>query len=106
MTRRTKVALSAAMLPIAVIVGLNTIFYRPFESPLERAYRLCRQCSDLERAEVDDQIQTVRLAPGTRTDKLRLFRDPFDNPDDAKACTPCTEAILDAAGFVPDPMLR
>lgn len=97
MTHRVRIALSAAMIPVALIVGLNTLFYKPFESPTQRAYRLCRQCSDLEPAEVDDQILTVRLAPGTREDKLRLFIDQFDNPDDAMACTPCTEAILDAA---------
>ena len=96
MTRRVKVALSAAMIPRAVIVGVSTLFYKPFETPLERAYQLCRECADLEPAEVDDQILTVRLAPGTREDKLRLFREQFDDPADAEACEPCASAMLDA----------
>ena len=97
MTRRVKVALSAAMLPIAVIVGVNTIFYRPFKSPTQRAYRLCRECADLSPAEVDDQINMVRSETGTREDKLRLFYDQFDDRADAEYCEPCAEAILDAS---------
>ncbi len=97
MTRRVKVALSAAFLPVAVIVGLNTIFYRPFETPTQRAYRACAECSDLSPAEVDGLIITVRLAPGSRADKLRLFVDQFEDEGAAERCTPCTEAVLDAA---------
>ena len=96
MTRRTKVALSAAMIPIAVVAGRWLRWSRPWESPTQRAYRVCRQCSDLEPTEVDDQIIAVRLAPGTREDKLRLFREQFDDPADAEACEPCAEAVLDA----------
>ena len=103
MTRRVKVALSAALLPIALIVGLNTIFYRPFESPTDRAYRLCRECADLSPAEVDDQILTVRSAPGTRADKLRQFYGQFNDPADAKDCAPCTQAILNAADRMNQP---
>ena len=102
MTRRVKVALSAVAIPFVLAAGLSPIFYRPFETPTQRACRLCRQCADLEPAEVDEQIAAARLAPGTREDKLQLFIDQFDDPDDAKACTPCTEAILYAAGPMED----
>lgn len=97
MTHRVRVVLSVALLPVALIVGVNTIFYRPFESPRQRAYRLCLACADLEPVEVDDQIIKARSAPGTREHQLRLFVELFDDPADAKACTPCTEAVLDAA---------
>lgn len=97
MKRRTRVALSAALIPVAFAAGLWLRSARPWESLTQRAHRLCHECADLEPAEVDRQIDTVRLAPGSREDKLRLFVGQFDNPDDAKACTPCTEAILDAA---------
>ena len=97
MTRRVKVALSAAAIPVAVAAGLSTVFYRPYETSLERAYRLCAECSDLEPAEVDGLINTVRTAPGTRADKLRMFVDQFESATVAEYCTPCTTAILDAA---------
>ena len=96
MTRRTKVALSAAMIPIAVVAGLWLRWSRPWESPTMHAYRVCAECSDLSPDEVDRQIDTVRLAPGTREDKLRLFRGQFDDPADAEACEPCASAVLDA----------
>ena len=97
MTRRVKTILSAALIPIAVAAGLCLRWSRPWESPTQRAYRLCRQCSDLGPAEVDDLVETVRMAPGTRADKLRLFVDQFDDEADATYCEPCTEAVLDAA---------
>ena len=97
MTRRVKVALSAAMIPIALAVGLWLRWSRPWESPTLRAYRVCAECADFSPDEVDHQIATVRSAPGTRADKLRLFLVQFDDPADAEDCVPCTEAVLDAA---------
>ena len=67
------------------------------------AYRVCAECADLEPAEVDRQNDTVRSAPGTREDKLLLFREQFDDPANAEACEPCTEAILDAADRMNQP---
>ena len=97
MTHRVKVVLSAVAIPIVLAAGLSPIFYRPFETPTQRAYRLCRQCADLDPTEVDDQILTVRSAPGSRADKLRLFIVQYDDPPDAEDCAPCAEAVLDAA---------
>ena len=97
MTRRVKVALSAAAIPVVLAAGLSPIFYKPFKSPTGLAYQLCAECADLSPAEVDDQINAVRSAPGTREDKLRLFLDQFDDPADAEDCARCAEAVLDAS---------
>ena len=96
MNRRVKVALSAAAIPIAVVVGLNTIYYRPFESPTQRAYRLCGECG-WARNEIDWLIDANRYSTLTREQSLELFRDQFDDEMDAEYCAPCTTAILDAA---------
>ena len=97
MTHRSRVILSAAAIPVVLAVGLSPIFYKPFVSPTQRAYRVCAQCADLEPDEVDRQIDAVRSAPGSRADKLRLFIVQYDDPADAKDCAPCAEAVLDAA---------
>ena len=96
MTHRVKVVLSAAAIPVVLAVGLSPIFYRPFETPTQRAYRLCRQCSDLEPDEVDGLIDANKHSTLTREQSLELFRDQFDDEDDATFCDPCTTAILDA----------
>ena len=58
---------------------------------------MCAECADLEPDEVDELIATVRSAPGTRADKLRLFIGQFDDPRNAEYCEPCAKAVLDTA---------
>ena len=45
---------------------------------------------------MDCLIVTVRLAPGTREDKLRLLLDQFDDESDAEKCELCVGAIIGA----------
>ena len=105
MTRRKRIAMSAAMILVALAValylrwsaGLYPRWAKQCETPTMRAYNMCARCAGLRPDEVDGLIDTGRTAPGTREDKLRLFSDQFDDPVDAKLCAPCTEAILDAA---------
>ena len=97
MNHRVKVALSAAAIPIVLLFGLSTIFYRPWESATQRAYRLCYRCSDLEPDEVDDLIDANIHSTLTREQSMALFQDQFDDEADAEFCASCVEAVLDAA---------
>ena len=89
--------LSAALIPVAFALGLWLRCTRPWESPVERAYRVCRECADLPQEEVDRLIETIRVSPGSREDKLDVFLRLFVDPADADVCEPRAEAVLDAA---------
>ena len=54
---------------------------RPWESPIDRAYRLCGECG-LPSSEVDGLLGIMRENPTTRADKLEEFRKLFDDPLD------------------------
>jgi len=70
------------------------------ESPLDRAYRLCRQCG-LEPGDVDTLIDNSRHAKLTREERIRLFEDTYVDPSKRERvrglCLPCVKAVLDAA---------
>ena len=85
------------MLPILFVVSGWLIVARPWESPMERAYRVCSECG-ISNIEVAWLIGVMRESPKTREEKLEAFRVRFADPDDLTWCEPCAEAVLDAAG--------
>ena len=90
MTNRVKAALSAVMIPVAFAAGWYLRWTRPWETSTDRAYRLCRLCSDLSRDEVNWLIDANTRSTLTREQSLSLFQDQFDNEADATSCAPCT----------------
>lgn len=76
--------LADTLIPLALGAGLWFRWTRPWESPIERAYRLCQECSDLLPFEVDDLIGTMRASPVTRYEKLQAFRPQYTVPTDAE----------------------
>lgn len=85
------------MLSVLSAVSGWLFLARPWESPTERAHRLCTECG-LSTAEVTWLIGVMQESPKTRTELLEEFRVRFDDPDDLAWCEPCAEAVLDAAG--------
>ncbi len=80
---------------------------RPWESPIDRAYRLCGECG-LPSSEVDWLIGVMRDNPKTRAEKLEDFRKLFNDSLDLEFCEPCAEGVLDAAttGSIPVEVYR
>ncbi len=72
------------------------MFARPFESPRNKALRLCGECG-LDVAEIDQLIDDVQHSTLSRAENLALFRQPFERPADADFCQDCAVAVLDAA---------
>lgn len=95
MTRRTKVILAALCLPAALALGLAIRWTRPWESPGQRAVRICRECG-LSVPDIEGLIKTMRSSPGSREEKLRALCATFPDRADAEPCVPCSEAVLDA----------
>ncbi len=85
----------AGLLPVMFAVSGWMFLARPWESPVDRAYRLCGECG-LPSSEVDGLIGVMRENPKTRAEKLEEFRRLFDDPLDLEYCEPCAEAVLDA----------
>ncbi len=88
------------MLPVIFAISGCMFLARPWESPVDRAYRLCGECG-LPSSEADGLIGIMRENPKTRVEKLEEFRKLFDDPLDLEYCEPCAEAVLDAAGNGP-----
>ena len=87
-----------------IILGLVTLafvvvgtVYRAhlWESPKERAHRLCDGCG-LSWAELENLIDDIR-GPSFRDTKLRHSRAAFDDPEQAEPWESCGEAQVDAA---------
>jgi len=97
MTDRTKVTISALCLPVALGLGLAVRWTRSWDSPNQRAIRLCREC-DLAAAETQGLVEAMRGAPATREVKLAEFYATFPDRAAAEPRKPCAEAVLDAAG--------
>lgn len=85
------------MLPVMFAVSGWLFLTRPWEAPIDRAYRLCGECG-LEAAKKDWLIGVMRENPKTRAKKLKEFRTLFDDPLDLESCEPCAAAVLDAGG--------
>ncbi len=65
------------MFLLAFGVGVWIVFARPFESPRDKALRLCGECG-LGVAEIDGLIDTMRHTTLTRAENLALFREQFE----------------------------
>ena len=85
------------MLAVVFAVSGWLFLARPWESLVDRAYRLCGECG-LPSTEVDWMIGVMRENPKTRAEKLEEFHILFDNVLRPEYCEPCAEAVLDAAG--------
>lgn len=96
MTKRSRTILAAALIPVAFCTGLWLRYTRPWESPIERAHRLCRECG-LDDDEIDRLIDTKRHAGLMREQELDLFYTTFEDRADAELCKTCAEAVLDEA---------
>ncbi|MHC4698764.1 MAG: hypothetical protein ACYTFA_18700 [Planctomycetota bacterium] len=74
------------------------IFDKGTETPTQRAYKECRPCG-LAESEIDELIDTRRHSTVSREESIELFESTF-SPDETgpEDCTPCLEAVLDAAG--------
>ncbi len=97
MTNRTTLTISALCLPVALALGMTFRSTRPWESPDQRAVRVCRQCG-LADAKIECLIDTMRDSPASREKKLEAFYATFPKRAHAEPCLPCVEAVLDAAG--------
>ena len=76
------------------------VFARPFESPRDKALRLCGECG-LDPAEIDGLIDDMRHSTLTRAENLALFRAQYERAADADFCQDCAVEVLDAAGISP-----
>ena len=73
------------------------VLARPFESPRDKALRLCGECG-LDVAEIDQLIDDVQHSTLSRAENLALFRQQFERVSDADYCEDCAVAVLDAGG--------
>lgn len=64
-------------------------------TPTDVAYRICGACG-LDIAEVDQLIDDMRHSTLSREQNLDLFRDTFEQREDAEFCIDCAQAVLDA----------
>lgn len=84
---------------IVTVAAVAVWAWGRWESPKQRAYRICAECADLTPPDVDGLIAAVRLSNRTREQNLELYhRGTFAALGDAADCEPCALAVLDAAG--------
>ncbi len=99
--RRTKpisVFAAVTLIPSAFLAGLWLRNVRPWETPVERAHRLCIACG-LADSEVDRMIDDAGHSTLDRAGLLELWEGTFTEADLHKVlCRPCTLAVLDAGG--------
>lgn len=98
--RRTKpitVIVAAALIPTALIAGRWLRSARPWETPVDRAHRLCAGCG-LKAGEVDRMIDDAAHSTLDREGMVKLWEATFSEADTHKElCKPRREAVLDAA---------
>ncbi len=95
MGKRFRQALACLFL-LTFGVGVWVVFARPFESPRDKALRLCGECG-LDVDEIDWLIDTMRHSTLTRAENLSLFRAQYEREADADFCEDCAVAVMDAA---------
>ncbi len=86
----------ACLFLLAFGVGVWIVFARPFESPRDKALRLCGECG-LDVAEIDWLIDGSRHTTLTRAENLALFRAQYERAADTDFCQDCAVAVMDAA---------
>lgn len=93
--RRIKLFAVFALVIIAWPAG-RWVKSRPWESPIKRAYRLCGDCG-LAPDEIGRLITELEGTTLTPEQAVELYREKFDEPEDAELCAPCAEAVVEAA---------
>ena len=94
MARRIPQALACLFLQ-TFAVGVWIVLARPFESPRDKALRMCSGCG-LDVDEVDGLIDGARHTTLTRAENLALFRKQYEREAEADYCQDCAVAVLDA----------
>ncbi len=94
--RRIILALAIFAVVVAWPTGRWVRNARPWESPTQRAHRICQQCG-LDPVVVDGLIETMRHSTLMREQSLGLFFSTFEEPAAGELCVPCAEAVLDSA---------
>ena len=94
MDRRSLKAVACLFL-LTFGVGVWLVLARPFESPRDRAHRLCGECG-LDVDEIDWLIDSSRHTALTRAENLVLFRAQYERPADTDSCQDCAVAVMDA----------
>lgn len=97
MANRLKLIAAAVLVVIAIPAGRWVRHARPWESSIQRAHRLCRECG-LGEDEIGRLIAAKMNAGQTREQELDSFYATFENRANAEPCGPCAEAVLNAAG--------
>ncbi len=96
--RSTKMVVG--MLPVMFAVSGWMFLARPWESPVDRAYRLCGVCG-LPSSDVDRLIAENRASTLTRGEAVKLWEGTYSDPDglaDARElCMPCVDAVIRVA---------
>ena len=69
---------------------------KPWQLPIERAYLVCENCG-LEPDEIGNLIVGLSGTTLTSEQAVELYRETFDEPEDAELCLPCAEAVASVA---------
>lgn len=94
MNRPPKTILVCAPFLAAVICLL---IMNPFysETPLDRAYRICKNCG-LYPIEIDELIQHVKESGLTPAESVKLWTQSAE-PGAVELCRECVDAVIEAA---------
>ena len=100
--RTRRVILTAIIVTTVLAVAWRTALKvsRMNETPVARAYRICRGCG-LTAEETDALIDTMRTTDMDRAGKVKLWEATYEDAgrlaQAREECMPCLEAVLDAA---------
>ena len=96
--RSTKMVVG--MLPVMFAVTGWMFLTRPWESPIDRAYRLCGECG-LPYTDVDRLVAENRASTLTREEAVKLWEGTYADSDvladPRELCMPCVDAVIRAA---------
>lgn len=80
------------ILIIMVILAIGLLTSNPPETPLQRAYRVCKDCGMYE-PEIDMLIEQVRLSGLTPKESVEVM-EATAGPDAVKLCRDCVETVV------------
>ena len=79
------------LVPITVVVIGIVVTIQP-ETPLDRAYRICKDCG-LYEPEIDELINTMRHSTLTTAEQVQLWKDTAE-PGAVELCRDCVDAVV------------
>lgn len=97
--------LAAAIIELATISYIQyvmkpaiyqTLIVQANETPLNRAYRICKGCG-LTEPEIDTLIQQVSESEATPEESVDLWKQTAD-PENVELCRDCVDTVMEAAG--------